>query len=52
MPQIPINIAEHVGRTPMVRLTRLLPEGCDCELFAKLEALNPGGWSRTASASR
>jgi len=43
MPQIPINIAAHVGRTPMVQLTRMLPEGCDCELFAKLEALNPGG---------
>src|SRR5215207_9360111 len=43
MPQIPINIADHVGRTPMVQLTRLLPEGCDCELFAKLEAFNPGG---------
>jgi len=43
MPQIPINIAEHVGRTPMVQLTRLLPEGCTCELFAKLEAFNPGG---------
>jgi len=43
MPQIPINIAAHVGRTPMVQLTRLLPDGCDCELFAKLEALNPGG---------
>ncbi|HKG01759.1 MAG TPA: cysteine synthase A [Conexibacter sp.] len=43
MPQIPINIAEHVGRTPMVQLTRLLPEGCECELFAKLEAFNPGG---------
>jgi cysteine synthase len=43
MPQIPINIAEHVGRTPMVQLTRLLPDGCDCALFAKLEAFNPGG---------
>ncbi len=43
MPQIPINIAEHVGRTPMVQLTRLLPDGCDCELFAKLESFNPGG---------
>src|SRR5215467_12592680 len=43
MPQIPINIAEHVGRTPMVQLTRLLPEGCEAELFAKLEAFNPGG---------
>jgi cysteine synthase A len=43
MPEIPINIAEHVGRTPMVQLTRLLPEGCECELFGKLEAFNPGG---------
>jgi cysteine synthase A len=43
MSQIPINIAEHVGRTPMVQLTRLLPEGVDAELFAKLEAFNPGG---------
>ena len=43
MPQIPINIAEHVGRTPMVQLTRLLPQDCECELFAKLEAFNPGG---------
>jgi cysteine synthase A len=43
MPGIPINIAELVGRTPMLQLTRLLPEGVDVELFGKLEALNPGG---------
>jgi cysteine synthase A len=43
MPPIPINIAEHVGRTPMVRLTRLVPEDLDVELYAKLEAFNPGG---------
>jgi cysteine synthase len=43
MPRIPINIADHVGRTPMIQLTRLLPEGCEAELFAKLEAFNPGG---------
>src|SRR3954452_21624044 len=41
MPGIPINIADHVGRTPMVQLTRIAPEGA--ELFAKLEMLNPGG---------
>jgi cysteine synthase A len=42
MPEIPANISAHVGRTPMVRLTRMgAPEGI--ELFAKLEALNPGG---------
>jgi len=41
MGSIPINIADHVGRTPMVQLTRIVPEGV--ELFAKLEMLNPGG---------
>jgi cysteine synthase len=41
MSYIPINIADHVGRTPMVQLTRITPEGV--ELFAKLEMLNPGG---------
>ena len=44
MPPIPINIADHVGSTPMVRLTRLLPAGrATCELYGKLEAFNPGG---------
>ena len=41
MPPIPTNIAEHIGNTPMVRLTRLEPEGV--ELYGKLEAANPGG---------
>jgi cysteine synthase len=41
MPPIATNIADHVGRTPMVRLDRLAPEGV--ELYAKLESLNPGG---------
>jgi cysteine synthase A len=41
MPGIPINIADHVGGTPMVQLTRIAPDGA--ELFAKLEMLNPGG---------
>ncbi len=34
------NIAELVGDTPVVKLTRLAP---DVELFGKLEAFNPGG---------
>jgi cysteine synthase len=42
MASIPINIAEHVGRTPMVQLTRMLQDA-PIELFAKLEAFNPGG---------
>jgi cysteine synthase A len=43
MAPIPVNIAEHVGRTPMIRFTRLVPEGIDAELYGKLEAFNPGG---------
>src|ERR1700741_2231685 len=39
MPPIPVNIADHVGRTPMVQLSRIAPEGV--ELFAKLEMFNP-----------
>jgi cysteine synthase A len=40
--RIPTNIAEHVGRTPMIQLTRIVPDS-SVELFAKLEAFNPGG---------
>src|SRR6266542_3822760 len=43
MPAIPINIADHVGNTPMIRLTRVVPDGVDVELYGKLEAFNPGG---------
>ncbi|HYF25208.1 MAG TPA: cysteine synthase A [Baekduia sp.] len=41
MGHVPTTIAAHVGRTPMVQLTRIVPEGV--QLFAKLEAFNPGG---------
>jgi cysteine synthase A len=40
--RIPTNIAEHVGRTPMIQLSRVAPDS-SVELFAKLEAFNPGG---------
>ena len=40
---IPVNIADHVGGTPMVQLTRILPEGHPAQLYAKLEMFNPGG---------
>jgi cysteine synthase A len=40
--RIPINIAEYVGRTPMVQLTRMFGDP-GAELFGKLEMFNPGG---------
>jgi cysteine synthase A len=42
MTKIPANVAELVGDTPMVQLTRL-DAGLGAQLFAKLEAFNPGG---------
>ena len=39
---LPSNLADIVGRTPMVRLTRIAPR-CGAVLCAKLEAYNPGG---------
>ena len=41
MAQIPSNIADFVGDTPILQLTRMVPEGV--ELYVKLEAFNPGG---------
>jgi len=46
MAGIPINIAELVGRTPLVALPSMLSQQAardGVELFAKLEAFNPGG---------
>jgi cysteine synthase A len=47
MAGIPINIAELVGETPMLALSRMLEDtpAADrgVELFGKLEAFNPGG---------
>jgi cysteine synthase A len=39
---IPDNLADLVGGTPMVRLTRIAPD-CPAELLGKLEAYNPAG---------
>ena len=41
MPDPPGNISAYVGRTPMVRLTRLERDGG--QVFGKLEMSNPGG---------
>jgi cysteine synthase A len=43
MSTIPINISDLVGDTPVVELTRLVPEGSTARIFGKLEAFNPGG---------
>jgi cysteine synthase len=40
---IPTNIADYVGKTPVVQLTHVLPEGSEAALFAKVESFNPGG---------
>jgi cysteine synthase len=40
--RIPANLADIVGGTPMVRLTRIAPE-CKAEIIGKLEAYNPAG---------
>lgn len=40
-PAIPSDVSRLVGRTPVVRLERMAPEGV--ELFGKLESFNPGG---------
>jgi len=41
MARIPVSIADYVGRTPMIELTRIAPDGV--RLFGKLESFNPGG---------
>jgi cysteine synthase A len=40
--ELPDNLADLVGATPLVRLTRLAPS-CGAELIGKLEAYNPAG---------
>ena len=37
------TIADCVGNTPLVRLQRLLPEGCSNTVLLKLEGNNPAG---------
>ncbi len=41
MARIPVSIADYVGKTPMLELTRIAPPGV--RLFGKLESFNPGG---------
>ena len=41
-PAIPANLAEMIGGTPLLRLTRVAPD-CAAELIGKLEVYNPAG---------
>ena len=41
MAGIPTDVSLLVGRTPIVRLSRMAPDGA--EVYAKLESFNPGG---------
>jgi cysteine synthase len=43
MAGIRANIAQTIGGTPVVSLTRILPPGSSAQLYGKLEAFNPGG---------
>src|SRR5262249_19622806 len=43
------SILSTIGQTPLVRLTRVLPD-CPFDLFAKLEGFNPGGSAKDRPA--
>lgn len=47
MVEIPVRVSQLIGNTPLVRLTRMLEgtaaQDAGVELYAKLEAFNPGG---------
>ena len=45
----PKALLDTIGGTPLVGLTRLLPD-CPARLFAKLESFNPGGSAKDRSA--
>ena len=43
MSPIAANIADFIGATPLLQLTRTLPADATAQVFAKLESFNPGG---------
>ena len=45
------HVSDLIGNTPLVRLNSVVPTG-SALVAAKVEYLNPGGSSRTASPSR
>ena len=45
------GVLETIGKTPLVRLLRYLRHRPDIELWAKLEAFNPGGSAKDRPAA-
>jgi 2,3-diaminopropionate biosynthesis protein SbnA len=43
------NLLSAIGRTPLIRLSSVFP-GMNCEVFGKLESLNPGGSAKDRAA--
>ncbi len=43
------NVLEAVGHMPMIRLSRMAPEGC-ADVLVKYEGLNVGGSIKTRTA--
>jgi len=43
LPPVTSDYLSTVGNTPMVQLTKMLPEGCKAKIYVKLEMQNPGG---------
>lgn len=37
------SIADTIGNTPLVKLSRIVPKRISCSIYAKLELTNPGG---------
>lgn len=42
------NITQLVGKTPVIKLNNIVPEGA-AEVYVKLEAFNPGSSVKTGS---
>lgn len=48
-PLVYSNVLEALGNTPMIRLTKIVPEGC-AEILVKYEGVNIGGSIKTRTA--
>merc|ERR1719440_1529426 len=43
LPPVTSDYLSTIGNTPMVQLSKMLPEGCKAKIYVKLEMQNPGG---------